>query len=103
MARAASHGGENMIYGKLVGGALHGAPRPIKTENGDVFTNDPNLLLHYGYKPIITADYPSDGGYYTESWTETESQIKQIWTAAEPPEDISADEALDIITGGADI
>lgn len=92
-----------MIYGKLVGGELRGAPRPIKTSEGDVFTNDPNLLLHYGYKPIITADYPSDGGYYTESWTETESQIKQIWTAAEPPEDISADEALDIITGGADI
>lgn len=92
-----------MIYGKLVGDALHGAPRPIRTENGDVFTNDPALLLQYGYKPIITAEYPSDGGYYTESWTETESEIKQIWTAAEPPEDISADEALDIITGGADI
>lgn len=61
------------------------------------------MLLHYGYKPIITADYPSDDGYYTESWTETESEIKQICTAAEPPEDISADEALDIITGGADI
>lgn len=92
-----------MIYGKLVGGALHSAPRPIRTENGDVFTNDPALLLQYGYKPIITAEYPSDGGYYTESWTETESEIKQIWPAAEPPEDISADEALDIITGGADI
>ena len=98
------------MYGKLVNGELRGAPRPIRTENGDVFTNDPALLLQYGYKPIITADYPiitadypSDGGYYTESWTETESEIKQIWTAAEPPEDISADEALDIITGGADI
>ena len=92
-----------MIYGKLVGGALHGALRPIRTENGDVFTNDPALLLQYGYKPIITADYPFDGGYYTEPWTETESEIRQIWTSAEPPEDISADEALDIITGGADI
>lgn len=92
-----------MIYGKLVDGELRGAPRPIKTSEGDVFTTDLNLLLHYGYKPIITAEYPSDGGYYTESWTETESEIKQIWTAAEPPEDISADEALDIITGGADI
>ena len=93
------------MYGKLVNGELRGAPRPIRTENGDVFTTDPALLLllHYGYKPIITAEYPSDGGYYTESWTETESEIKQIWTAAEPPEDISADEALDIITGGADI
>lgn len=25
------------------------------------------------------------------------------WTETDPPEDISADEALDIITGGADI
>lgn len=92
-----------MMYGKLVDGELRGAPRPIKTADGDVFTNDPAVLLQYGYKPIIMAEYPSDGGYYTESWTETESEIKQIWTAAEPPEDISADEALNIITGGADI
>ena len=91
------------MYGKLIDGELRGAPRPIKTENGDVFTNDPALLLRYGYKPIITAEYPSDGGYYTESWTETESEIKQMWSAAERHEDISADEALNIITGGADI
>ena len=94
-----------MIYGKLVGGALHGAPRPIRTENGDVFTNDPALLLQYGYKPIITAEYPSDGGYYTESWTETETEITQIWTEVQQSDDdpISDSEALEIITGGADI
>lgn len=65
-------------------------------------THDTALLLQYGYKPIIMAEYPSDGGYYTDSWTETETEITQVWTAAEPPEDISADEALDIITGGAE-
>ena len=93
-----------MIYGKLVGGALHGAPRPIRTENGDVFTNDPALLLQYGYKPIITADYPSDGGYYTESWAETETEITQVWTEVQQSDDdpISDSEALEIITGGAD-
>ena len=91
------------MYGKLIDGELRGAPRPIRTENGDVFTNDPALLLQYGYKPIILTEYPSDGKSYVGSWTEMESEIKQIWTAAEPPEDISADEALDIITGGADI
>ena len=96
--------GDNiMMYAKIENGELRGAPRPIKTENGDIFTNDPALLLQYGYKPIILTEYPSDGKSYVGSWTETESEIKQIWTAAEPPEDISADEALDIITGGADI
>ena len=92
-----------MIYGKLVDGELRGAPRPLKTADGDVFTNDPAVYLANGYKPITLTDCPNDGKNYIAAWTETESEIKQIWTAAEPPEDISADEALDIITGGADI
>lgn len=93
------------MYGKLINGELRGAPRPIRTENGDVFTTDPALLLQYGYKPIITAEYPSDGGYYTESWTETETEITQIWTELPQTDDdpISDSEALEIITGGADI
>ena len=60
------------MYGKLVDGELRGAPRPIRTENGDVFTTDPALLLHYGYKPIIMAEYP------TASITQTRGQrLKQ--------------------------
>ena len=93
------------MYGKLINGELRGAPRPIRTENGDVFTNDPALLLHYGYKPIITAEYPSDGKSYIDSWAETETEITQIWTELPQTDDdpISDSEALEIITGGADI
>ena len=93
------------MYGKLIDGELRGAPRPIRTENGDVFTNDPALLLQYGYKPIITAEYPSDGKSYTDSWAETETEITQIWTEVQQSDDdpISDSEALKIITGGADI
>ena len=92
------------MYGKLVNGELRGAPRPIRTENGDVFTNDPALLLQYGYKPIILTEYPSDGKHYTDSWTETETEITQIWTELPQTDDdpISDSEALEIITGGAD-
>ena len=93
------------MYGKLVNGELRGAPRPIRTENGDVFTNDPALLLQYGYKPIITAEYPSDGKSYIDSWTETETEITQVWTEVQQSDNdpISDSEALKIITGGADI
>ena len=93
-----------MIYGKLIGGALHGAPRPIRTENGDVFTTDPNLLLQYGYKPIILTEYPSDGKSYIDSWAETETEITQVWTEVQQSDDdpISDSEAIEIITGGAD-
>ena len=94
-----------MIYGKLVNGELRGAPRPIKTADGDVFTTDPNLLLQYGYKPIILTEYPSDGKSYIDSWAETETEITQTWTEVQQSDDdpISDSEALKIITGGADI
>ena len=93
------------MYGKLIDGELRGAPRPIRTENGDVFTNDPALLLQYGYKPIILTEYPSDGKSYIDSWTETETEITQVWTEQPQTDDdpISDSEALEIITGGADI
>lgn len=69
-----------MIYGKLIDGELRGAPRPIKTADGDVFTNDPSIYLANGYKSIILTDCPSDGKSYVGSWTETESEITQVWT-----------------------
>ena len=92
------------MYGKLVNGELRGAPKPIRTENGDVFTTDPALLLHYGYKPIITAEYSSDGKSYIDSWAETETEITQIWTELPQTDDdtINDYEGLGISTGGAD-
>ena len=94
-----------MIYGKLVDGELRGAPRPIRTADGDVFTNDPLIYLANGYKPIILTDYPSDGKSYIDSWAETETEIGQVWTEVQQSDNdpISDSEALEIITGGADI
>ena len=94
-----------MMYGKLVDGELRGAPRPIKTEQGDVFTNDPSIYLANGYKPIILTDSPSDGKSYISSWTETETEIVQVWTEQQQSDNdpISDSEALEIITGGADM
>ena len=91
-----------MIYGKLIDGELRGAPRPIRTENGDVFTNDPAVYLKNGYKEVATTEYPSDGKYYVASWSETDTQIVQVWMETDPPEEISAEEALSIITGGSE-
>ena len=88
------------MYGKLVNGALRGASRPLKTGQGDVFTNDPTVYLENGYKEVVTTEYPSDGKYYVTSWSETDTQIIQVWVETDPPEEIPAEEALSIITGG---
>ena len=88
------------MYGKLVNGELRGAPRPLRTEHGDVFTNDPAVYLENGYKEVVTTQYPQDGKHYVSTWSENDTQIVQVWTETDPPEDISAEEALSIITGG---
>lgn len=82
------------MFGKLVDGELRGAPRPLKTADGDVFTNDPALLLQYGYKPIILTEYPSDGKSYIDSWAETETEITQVWTE-QPQTDEATPEQLE--------
>lgn len=86
------------MYGKLINGELRGAPRPLRTERGDVFTNDPAVYLENGYKPIILTDCPSDGKSYASDWTETESEITQVWTEQPQTDEISDSEALSIIT-----
>ena len=93
------------MYGKLIDGELRGAPNPLKTEESYIFTNNAAISLANGYKPIILTESPSDGKSYTSSWTETETEIIQVWTE-QPQSDndsISDSEALAIITGGADI
>ena len=94
-----------MIYGKLVDGELRGAPNPLKTEDSYIFTNNSAIYLANGYKPIILTDCPSDGKSYTSSWAETETEIIQVWTEVQQSDNdsISDSEALEIITGGADI
>ena len=94
-----------MIYGTLVDRELRGAPNPLKTEESYIFTNNAAIYLANGYKPIILTDSPSDGKSYTSSWAETETEITQIWTEVQQSDNdsISDSEALEIITGGADI
>ena len=93
-----------MMYAKIENGELIGAPNPLKTEESYIFTNNAAIYLANGYKPIILTDSPSDGKSYTSSWTETESEITQVWTEIQKSDNdpISDSEALEIITGGAD-
>lgn len=87
-----------MMYGKLIDGELRGAPNPLKTEESYIFTNNATIYLANGYKPIILTECPSDGKSYIDSWTETETEITQIWTELPQTDEISDSEALSIIT-----
>ena len=66
----------------------------------------PEELEQIGYKPVVYTDMPDnteEGKHWESSWTEEETEIKQVWTFVEDPiypePELSAEDALNIIMG----
>lgn len=97
------------MYAKLISGTLRSAPKKV-TYNGKAIFNPPEeILLDMGYLPVAYTDMPADvpeGQHYESSWSQTDTEIVQVWTLvdnpAEPEPELSADEALNIIMGVAE-
>lgn len=70
--------------------------------------NNPSAdkLAELGYKPVRYTDMPEntvEGKHYESTWTESDTEITQVWTLTDDPKypepKLSADEALNIIMG----
>lgn len=87
-----------MQYGKLINGEMQFVPNPIRINDTDVFTTDPTP---YGYKPITYPTQPSAAGYMAvpDGWEENENEIIRKWKLVEAPDEISNDEAIDMLEG----
>lgn len=93
-----------MTYAKLINGTLSLAPNPI-LHDGSYIGNPPGSVYEAeGYKPVRYTEQPEvEPGYVAvPGWRENEEEIVQTWTVeVEPEPELSADEALDILLGGA--
>lgn len=93
-----------MIYAKLIEGELVFAPNPIKV--GEAYIGNPlgSVYEAEGYKPVsfINQPEPLGTGWWIETWTEAENMIVQGWTwhEATDEDEISSEEALQILLGG---
>lgn len=92
-----------MRYAKLINSYPSYAPNPIVVD-GNYIGNPPGEIYEAeGYKPVHYTDPPTepDEGYqWRESWSETEDVILQGWELVPVPDDVSADEAMEILFGG---
>lgn len=93
-----------MKYAKLINGYPRYAPNPI-LHNGLWYGNPPAEVYEAeGYKAVRYTDAPEVeiGSVAVPGWREEEDEIVQTWEIVEAPEpELSADEALDILLGGA--
>lgn len=76
------------MYAKLQNGMLRSTPKTV-TWNGCTVNNpSAEKLMELGYKPVVYTDMPENtvkGKHYESSWTETETEITQVWNLADDP------------------
>lgn len=91
------------MYGKLIDGNLRIAPKMLHIGSDNVWNPTGEQYVAAGYKPVEFTEMPEapEGYTYESGWEEQETAIVQTWTPVElPPEEMSAEEALEIILGG---
>lgn len=91
------------MYAKLINGNLTIAPKMLVIGSTKVWNATAEQYAAAGYKPVEFTEMPEapEGYTYESGWMEQETAIVQTWTPVElPPEEMSAEEALEIILGG---
>ena len=91
-----------MKYAKLINNFPVYAPNPILLDGFWVGNPPDGDYTKLGYKPVVYSDKPADppiGYYWTERWTEDDTNIVQTWVL-EQYEDIPAEMAMEILFGG---
>lgn len=91
-----------MRYAKLVNGYPRYNTNPIFIDPYWVGNPTGEMLIAEGYKPVIYTTPPeTQPGYIAvPGWEETETEIVQIWTVEEEPDEVDADRAMEILFGG---
>ena len=94
------------MYAKLQNGYLRSAPKTITLDGKTINNPLPEELEQLGYKQVMYVDMPTEvveGKHWESGWTEEENAIRQVWKFVDDPvypeQDLSAEEALNIIMG----
>lgn len=73
--------------------------QPLKIDGKDIFTNDKELLLQYGWKEVINTEAPeTEEGFYADyHYEETENEIIQEWEILPLPEPTPEEQLEDAV------
>ena len=92
-----------MTYAKLIDDYPQFAPRHLSVGNDVVYNPPGEIYLEQGWLPVRYTEPPvaEEGWHYEERWAEVSGEIVQGWELVKDPDDISPDEAMEILLGGA--
>lgn len=68
------------MFFKLINATtIQKAPKPLKIDGKDVFTNSEQIHNEQGYFRLLTSDYPQDDKYYQPKYRQQGLYIIQDW------------------------
>jgi hypothetical protein len=91
------------MYAKLIDGDLRIAPKMLTINGAHVWNASAEQYAAQGWLPVVFTDVsePPSGYAYESGWAVVNNEIVQTWTLVElPAEEMSAEEALEILLGG---
>lgn len=98
------------MFAKLENERIKRAPKKVRKDDKTIFNPPDSILSELGYYPVTYTDMPVDapeGKHYESSWQQGENEIFQVWNLVDnpviPEPELSADEALAIITGSVSV
>lgn len=93
-----------MTFAKLLHSRLEYAPNPILCGSNYIGNPSASVYEANGYKPVRCTDQPEPqgSGYFMETWTDTGEAIVQgwEWRKATDEDELSDEEALELLLGG---
>ena len=92
------------MYAKLINDTLISAPKKVDYNGKIIFNPTEEILLGMGYLPVTYTDMPTDapdGQHYESSWSQTDTEIVQVWTLvdnpAEPEPEVTQEERIEAL------
>lgn len=73
-----------MFYKIINETTIKKAPKPLKIDGKDVFTNSEKIHNEQGYFRLIQAEYPQDDNFYFPKYKLEGNVIVQEWYVGEP-------------------
>ena len=72
-----------MFYQFINETTIKKAPKPLKIDGKDVFTNSEQIHNEQGYFRLLTSDYPQDDNFYFPKYKQIGTLIVQEWVVGE--------------------
>lgn len=91
------------MYGKLIDGELQIAPKKLNGDGVVVYNPTAKMYREQGWKEVkISQEEPPEGYYFENEWVEKETTIEIKRTLVPIPDEVSDEEAFEIIFGGGE-